>query len=270
MLSWRSLALTTPAVKLYFWLYGTPMAQAISPTRTVSLSASSSTGKIGGVDLDDRDVRFLVGANEPGREQAAVLEPHLDLRRPRDDVVVREDVAARLDHETRPLAGRSRVVVRGGGRIGVPTRPAVEKVGEHVVALAVGGGFLGHVDDHHARRDALEHVDVGVVELRGDAFGGRGRHDRFRAWGRDDGRHLVRGLGKLLRPDRDRRRRAPARGQTGRRENIFSWQKAAGGRRRAGWLDRGDARAVENPATPGAFDNPVHALTVLRIGVTPA
>ena len=58
--------------------------------------------EVGGFDLDDRDVGFFIRAGQLGRKGAPVFELDGDPVRAGDDVVVGQDVAARLDHEARP------------------------------------------------------------------------------------------------------------------------------------------------------------------------
>jgi hypothetical protein len=61
---------------------GLPTAKTTSPTRSLSLSASTTNGQVVGLDLDDRDVGFRVGADDLGLEFATVGEETLSSSAP--------------------------------------------------------------------------------------------------------------------------------------------------------------------------------------------
>ena len=97
----RAIAETMPRVTVPPRPKGLPTAMTSSPTRTWSLSPSSSTGRFFVVDLEQREVGLLVGADDLGVELAVVGEADLHGLGVVDHVVVGDDVAVALDHEAR-------------------------------------------------------------------------------------------------------------------------------------------------------------------------
>ena len=61
--------------------------------------APGNAGQVVGVDLDDRKIIELIRADEPGGEDAAVVERDAHLGGAVDDVVVGEDVAIGRDDD---------------------------------------------------------------------------------------------------------------------------------------------------------------------------
>ena len=97
----RAMAETMPRVTVPPRPKGLPTAITSSPTRTWSLSPSASSGRSVGVDLEQREVGLLVGADDLGVELAVVGEAHLHRLGVVDHVVVGDDVAVALHHEAR-------------------------------------------------------------------------------------------------------------------------------------------------------------------------
>ena len=92
-----------PAVTVRSRPNGLPIATTASPTSTRVESASvSGVSALGaGVDLEQRDVRRRVAADEGRLQRVVVREPHLDRGGAVDDVVVRDDVPFLVEHEAR-------------------------------------------------------------------------------------------------------------------------------------------------------------------------
>ena len=97
----RAIAETMPRVTVPPRPKGLPTAMTSSPTRTLSLSPSGSCGQVAGVDLDQREVALLVGADDLGVELALVGEADLHRLGVVDDVVVGDDEAVVVDDEAR-------------------------------------------------------------------------------------------------------------------------------------------------------------------------
>ena len=90
-------ALTIPLVIVPSRPNGLPSASTGSPTSTALESASRSGAEqaCGRVDAEDGEIGRRIGSDELGVELDAVPEAHRDRRRACDDVLVRDDVAAR-------------------------------------------------------------------------------------------------------------------------------------------------------------------------------
>ena len=113
----RPLAETMPAVTVFSKPNGEPIATTHSPTRRRVGSPNFTAGSVPVVlDLDQRDVGALVGADHLGLEFALVGELDGDLVGALDDVRVGQDVAVRGDDEARAerAALRARSLLRPG------------------------------------------------------------------------------------------------------------------------------------------------------------
>ena len=89
----RPCAETMPAVTVPPRPNGLPTATTQSPTRGC-LSANLTNGKVCDcLDLQQREVGALVGADQLGLELVVLVEADLDLAGAVDDVVVGDDVA---------------------------------------------------------------------------------------------------------------------------------------------------------------------------------
>jgi len=75
-----------------------------------------------GVDLEQRDVRGRVTADEGRLQGVVVREPHLDRRRSVDDVVVGDDVTLFVEDEPRAEGLRGLLELVGGGVGGADRR----------------------------------------------------------------------------------------------------------------------------------------------------
>ena len=123
------------------------------------------------LDLDDRDVRLVVGGEEPARKHAAFLQPDAQLLGIRDHVVIRQNVAIGADHEARGLgarrllrqAPRARRVAAAhlAAALFAVLRKRLERL--HVFHLALLDLF-GDVDHHHARRDLFVHLHEALLD----------------------------------------------------------------------------------------------------------
>ena len=95
----RDRALTIPAVTVAWKPNGEPIAIAQSPTCSASELPIFAAGKILLVDMNDRQIGFLVDADHLGRILGGIAhELDLDARRFFHDVIVGQDVAVLVDH----------------------------------------------------------------------------------------------------------------------------------------------------------------------------
>ena len=102
----RLRAETMPAVTVPPRLNGLPMAITHSPSRSFSESPNfTALSGLSGLTRSKRDVGLLILADDLGLEPRAVVENDGDLVGFRDDVVVGDDDAGRIDDE----AGAERV-----------------------------------------------------------------------------------------------------------------------------------------------------------------
>jgi hypothetical protein len=125
--------------------------------------ADRDSRQVLGVDLDQRDVGPLVGADHLGRELALVRQFHLDFVRTVDDVRVGHDIAVGGDDEAR-TRGLRELRLRPAAR----QRPeAAEEFVERIVLgqLRLVAGAAAHPLRHVDRHDggALLFVEVGEV-----------------------------------------------------------------------------------------------------------
>ena len=86
------------------------MAITTSPTCKASGVAERHGRKIGGIELEQRDVGFRVAADEARRVGAPIFERHLDLAGIGDDMAVGEHVTAARIHD-HPGAGAQHVAL---------------------------------------------------------------------------------------------------------------------------------------------------------------
>ena len=184
----RAMAETMPRVTVPPRPKGLPTAITSSPTRTWSLSPSASSGRSFGVDLQEREVGLLVGADHLGVELAVVGEAHLHRLGLVHHVVVGDDVAVALHHEARaerhavPMALRPALIRRRRDRALGQAEAAEEllegralaegrPLGAHPRHLVV---VLGGEHRHHRRAGPLDQVGDGVRRL-GHRLRRRGR-----------------------------------------------------------------------------------------------
>ena len=118
----RPFALTMPAVIVFSRPNGLPMATTHSPTLSLSGSPIDDARQLLRVDLQQRDVGALVGADDLGDEFALVGQPHGHFGRFVDDVRVGDDVAVGREDEARTRSTASRIRAAGrraAGRAGI-------------------------------------------------------------------------------------------------------------------------------------------------------
>ena len=138
----RPCAETMPAVTVPPRPNGLPTAITQSPTRGC-LSANFTNGKVSRrLDLEQREVGALVGADQLGLVLVVLVEADLDLAGAVDDVVVGHDVAVRRDDE----AGALRL--RRPRRALAAVAPLLRQVLEELVERMI----VGQVREHIARR----------------------------------------------------------------------------------------------------------------------
>ena len=118
-------------------------------------------GQVLGLDLDDGDVGLRIGADDLGGELAVVVEQHLQLVRPLDDVVVGDDVAVGGDDD----AGAEALLLAFAL---LALTPYWRKIGFSLAHDLAG------IDGDDSRADGLEHV--GVAGDDGDLASDRARH----------------------------------------------------------------------------------------------
>ena len=190
----RPCAETMPAVTVPPRPNGLPTAITQSPTRGV-LSANFTNGKVcRRLDLEQRDVGALVGADQLGLVLVVLVEADLDLAAAVDDVVVGDDVAVGGDDEAGAL--RLRRPRRALAAVAPLLRQVLEELVERMVvgqageqiarraalrAAALRGlrdlrlaAAVGHVDAHHRRLDAIDDVGKGKRRAAGHLDGAVG------------------------------------------------------------------------------------------------
>ena len=104
--SWRSRALTMPSVKLELSPSGLPIAMAMSPIRSRVRVGELRRAQTGAVDLDHGEVVGREGPDERALQLRARRGRDGEGLRAADDVVVRDDVALRVEDDAgaEPLA----------------------------------------------------------------------------------------------------------------------------------------------------------------------
>ena len=176
----RSVAETIPTDSDWFWPNGLPIAATVSPTWTSASEPSVSGLQVEplGVDLEQRDVRERVEADDLGADLVAVGELDEDLvrlvqrpaRRARrlgvgHDVRVGEDLALVGDHESRALtSGRAASAEDPAARI-VEDGDHGDHAGHRVLVdrSRVEGAVLGLDHDPLASSVALVSVAPAVT-----------------------------------------------------------------------------------------------------------
>ncbi len=105
-----------------------------------------------GLNLDHRQVRGRVGADQLRVEHALVRQLDLDVFRAVDDVVVRQNVAITLDDHTGPEATFAVRLLRRHPELAAEQLAQVR----HLAAGRGRGGFRLDADGDHTGRDALD------------------------------------------------------------------------------------------------------------------
>ena len=115
----RAVALTTPAVTVYWNPYGLPIATTNCPTCKAEESPSDAYRRLRRVDVQDGQVRLRVFADEARLEPPPVGQGGLDRLRPVDDVAVGQDEPVGGKDEARPAPAAAPTPLRRIGASGV-------------------------------------------------------------------------------------------------------------------------------------------------------
>ena len=127
------------------------MAMTDSPTiRSRRRAEADHRQRLGRVDLDEGEVGFLVEGEDAGGVPGAVVQPDAERVHVIDDVVVGEDVAARVEDD----AGAHAVDAL-----------RLNRLAERVVGRGVDGPLAVDVDDR--RLDLVVNVDDLILALAG-------------------------------------------------------------------------------------------------------
>ena len=136
--------------------------------------------QVAGVDLEQREVARLVGADHLGAQRAAVGQIDFDFIGAVDDVIVRQDVAVGRHDDARSERALFEAARRRAAA-SLSELPAEELSEEVVVGqLELRGGNLRLplcVNRHHGRRDHVDDVGVGIASA-GNGVRDRSRHGR--------------------------------------------------------------------------------------------